>query len=199
MSESHFPNSGSIRGLDGKSLVLQAVDIVQLIGQTVSLKKRGRSYTGLCPFHNEKTPSFHAEDRKGRYHCFGCGVSGDHFTFLVELEGLPFPEAVAQLAAEAGGTLAIALRRFRHRREADAFVLPSAAVTRWRVSQRPSAPLPVPGIGRARWLLELMRCRAGETAEFEVEASDGEGRIAFSPRLADRSPAAGHGRRRAAG
>lgn len=100
-----------------------------------------------------------------------------------------------QLAAEAGGTLGIALRRFRHRREADAFMLPSAAVTRWRVSMRPSVPLPVPGIGRAQWLLELTRCRSGETAEFEVEASDAEGRIAFSSRLADRSPEAGSWRR----
>ena len=59
-------------------------------------------FWACCPFHGEKTPSFHAEDRKGRYHCFGCGVSGDHFTFLVEQEGLSFPDAVAQLAAEAG-------------------------------------------------------------------------------------------------
>lgn len=96
-----------------------------------------------------------------------------------------------QLAAEAGGTLGLAVRRFRNRAEADAFTLPSAAVTRWRVSVRPSVPLPVPGVGRARWLLELTRCRAGEAAEFEVEASDAEGRIAFSPRLADRPAAAG--------
>lgn len=99
-----------------------------------------------------------------------------------------------QLAAEAGGTLGIAVRRFRHRREAGAFLLPTAAVTRWQVSVRPSVPLPVPlpvpGIGRAQWLLELTRCRSGETAQFEVEASDAEGRIAFSSRLADRSPAA---------
>ena len=96
-----------------------------------------------------------------------------------------------QLAAEAGGTLGLALRRFRHRKEADALAQPSAAVTRWRVYMRPSAPLPVPGIGRAQWLLELARCRAGEAAEFDVEATDAEGRIAFSSRLADRSPAAG--------
>ncbi|GMB79961.1 ImuA family protein [Shinella zoogloeoides] len=96
-----------------------------------------------------------------------------------------------QLAAEAGGTLGIALRRVRQGRGADAFALPSAAVTRWRVSMRPSVPLAVPGIGRARWLLELTRCRAGEAAKFEVEASDAEGRIAFSSRLADRSPETG--------
>lgn len=96
-----------------------------------------------------------------------------------------------QLAAEAGGTLGIAVRRFRHKAEANPYGQPSAAVTRWRVCVRPSVALPVPGIGRARWLLELVRCRAGEAAEFEVESSDAEGRIAFSSRLADRSPEAG--------
>jgi hypothetical protein len=55
-----------------------------------------------CPFHGEKTPSFHCEDKKGRYHCFGCGVSGDHFRFLTELEGLSFPEAVERVAGMAG-------------------------------------------------------------------------------------------------
>src|SRR5690606_37330629 len=55
-----------------------------------------------CPFHGEKTPSFHCEDRKGRYHCFGCGVSGDHFRFLTDLDGLSIPEAVEKVADMAG-------------------------------------------------------------------------------------------------
>lgn len=81
--------------------------ISEVVGRKVSWDKRksnpGRGdYWACCPFHGEKTPSFHADNRKGRYHCFGCGASGDHFTFLVEQEGLSFPEAVAQLAAEAG-------------------------------------------------------------------------------------------------
>lgn len=83
------------------------IPISQVVGRRVAWDKRksnpGRGdYWACCPFHGEKTPSFHAENRKGRYHCFGCGASGDHFTFLVEQEGLSFPEAVAQLAAEAG-------------------------------------------------------------------------------------------------
>lgn len=83
------------------------IPISDVIGRKVTWDKRksnpGRGdYWACCPFHGEKTPSFHAENRKGRYHCFGCGVSGDHFTFLVEQEGLSFPDAVAQLAAEAG-------------------------------------------------------------------------------------------------
>jgi DNA primase len=86
------------------------IPISQVVGRRVSWDKRksnpGRGdFWACCPFHGEKTPSFHAEDRKGRYHCFGCGVSGDHFTFLVEQEGLSFPDAVTQLAAEAGVAL----------------------------------------------------------------------------------------------
>ncbi len=83
------------------------VPITDVVGRKVTWDKRksnpGRGdYWACCPFHGEKTPSFHADNRKGRYHCFGCGASGDHFTFLVEQEGLSFPEAVAQLAEEAG-------------------------------------------------------------------------------------------------
>lgn len=83
------------------------IPISEVVGRKVAWDKRksnpGRGdYWACCPFHGEKTPSFHADNRKGRYHCFGCGASGDHFTFLVEQEGVSFPEAVAQLAAEAG-------------------------------------------------------------------------------------------------
>jgi DNA primase len=83
------------------------IPISSVVGRRVSWDKRktnpGRGdYWACCPFHGEKTPSFHADNRKGRYFCFGCGASGDHFTFLTEREGLSFPEAVAQLAAEAG-------------------------------------------------------------------------------------------------
>lgn len=59
-------------------------------------------FWACCPFHGEKSPSFHCEDRKGRYHCFGCGVSGDHFRFLTELDGMTFPEAVERVAEMAG-------------------------------------------------------------------------------------------------
>jgi DNA primase len=83
------------------------VPISSVIGKRVIFDKKksnpGRGdHWACCPFHGEKSPSFHCEDRKGRYHCFGCGVSGDHFRFLVELEGLSFPEAVEQIAIMAG-------------------------------------------------------------------------------------------------
>ena len=94
-----------------------------------------------------------------------------------------------QLAAEGSGTLALAVRRWRRQGEAADFGQPTASLTRWRVSARPSARLAVPGVGRARWLLELVRCRAGECADFEVEACDGKGRLALSSPLADRSAA----------
>ena len=83
------------------------VSVSSVIGRTVQWDKRKTNagkgdYWACCPFHGEKTPSFHCEDRKGRYHCFGCKESGDVFTYLVQKEGLPFPEAVERLAAEAG-------------------------------------------------------------------------------------------------
>ncbi len=83
------------------------VNISDVIGKRVSWDKKKTNtprgdYWACCPFHGEKSPSFHCEDRKGRYHCFGCGVSGDHFRFLTDLEGLSFPEAVQQIADMAG-------------------------------------------------------------------------------------------------
>lgn len=87
--------------------VRDRVPISALIGSRVSWDKRKTNasrgdYWACCPFHGEKSPSFHCEDKKGRYHCFGCGVSGDHFRFLTELDGLSFPEAVERIADMAG-------------------------------------------------------------------------------------------------
>ncbi len=78
------------------------VALAELIGRRVKLKKRGREHEGLCPFHNEKTPSFTVSEAKGFYHCFGCGAHGDVIGFVMRSEGLSFPEAVEKLAAEAG-------------------------------------------------------------------------------------------------
>ncbi len=96
-----------------------------------------------------------------------------------------------QLAAERTGTMAIAVRRWRRQTEASDFGQPTAATTRWRVSVLPSEDLPVAGIGRARWLLELMRSRAGECAEFEIGACDAKGRIDLSTGSADRPNTSG--------
>ncbi len=94
-----------------------------------------------------------------------------------------------QLVAESSGTMAIAIRRWRRMTEASDFGQPTASVTRWRVSALPSAPLPVPGVGRPRWLVELIRARAGECADFIVDACDEQGRLALPADLADRSAA----------
>ncbi|WP_299860608.1 DNA primase [uncultured Hoeflea sp.] len=90
--------------------IRERVPISDVIGRHVTWdrKKTNTSrgdWWACCPFHGEKSPSFHCEDRKGRYHCFGCGVSGDHFRFLTELESLSFPEAVARIADMAGVAL----------------------------------------------------------------------------------------------
>ncbi|MGM9903050.1 DNA primase [Enterococcus sp. 10A9_DIV0425] len=73
-------------------------NIVEVIGQYVQLKKSGKNYLGLCPFHEERTPSFSVAEDKQIFHCFGCGKGGNVFTFLQELEGLSFPEAVIKVA-----------------------------------------------------------------------------------------------------
>jgi DNA primase len=83
------------------------VSLSSVVGRKVAWDRRksnpGRGdFWACCPFHSEKTPSFHVDDRKGRYHCFGCKASGDIFTFLTEKEGVSFPEAVERLAQEAG-------------------------------------------------------------------------------------------------
>lgn len=80
-------------------------DIVEVVSGYVKLQKKGSSYMGLCPFHNEKSPSFSVSDSKQMYHCFGCGAGGNVFTFLMNYENLTFPEAVRALADKAGVAL----------------------------------------------------------------------------------------------
>jgi len=82
--------------------VKQQADIVRVIGEYVRLKKSGQNFTGLCPFHQEKTPSFAVHPVKQIYHCFGCGAGGDVFKFVMELEKLTFPEAVRAVAEKCG-------------------------------------------------------------------------------------------------
>ncbi|MBM3313765.1 DNA primase, partial [candidate division WOR-3 bacterium] len=80
-------------------------DIVQLVGAYVPLKQAGRYYKGLCPFHTERTPSFHVNPERQTYHCFGCGTGGTAIRFVMAVEKLEFPEAVKFLAKRLGITV----------------------------------------------------------------------------------------------
>ncbi|HLU27676.1 MAG TPA: DNA primase [Glycomyces sp.] len=94
--------AGRIRDADIQ-LVRERVDIAEVIGERVTLRNAGGgNLKGLCPFHDERSPSFNVTPARGVYHCFGCGVGGDAITFLTELDGLTFVEAVERLAARAG-------------------------------------------------------------------------------------------------
>src|ERR1043166_4666059 len=78
------------------------ITLSEVIGRKVALKRKGREYAGLCPFHNEKTPSFWVNDQKNFFHCFGCGAHGDAIGFTMRIDNVSFPEAVERLAGEAG-------------------------------------------------------------------------------------------------
>ncbi|MBP1620254.1 MAG: primase, partial [Acidobacteria bacterium] len=89
-------------GRDSVARVREAADIVEVVGEQVRLRRRGRTFEGLCPFHEEKTPSFSVDPDKGLYYCFGCHQGGDIFKFLMQTARLSFAEAVEQLAQRYG-------------------------------------------------------------------------------------------------
>src|SRR6185369_5061017 len=82
--------------------IAAANDIVEVIGSYFPLKRAGASYRALCPFHQEKTPSFHVNPARQSFHCFGCGVGGSVFRFVMDYEHVDFPTSVRRLAARAG-------------------------------------------------------------------------------------------------
>lgn len=98
--------------------IRNAADIVDVISARVFLKKAGKDYAGLCPFHAEKTPSFTVSPEKQIFHCFGCGAGGDVFTFLMKYEGISFPEALEAVARQYGVVLPSAQMSDRQRRQA---------------------------------------------------------------------------------
>jgi DNA primase len=87
---------------DKKEEIRQTADIVEVVGDYVKLKKSGSGFVGLCPFHSENTPSFHVTPQLGIYKCFGCGESGDVFSFVMAMEGISFPESLRSLADRYG-------------------------------------------------------------------------------------------------
>jgi DNA primase len=103
--------------------IRERVDIVEVVSQTVTLQRKGNSHVGLCPFHQEKTPSFNVVQHKGIYHCFGCGEGGDAFKFLMKTRGMSFFEAAKELGDSVGLEVqdrelsAEERHRMRHRRD----------------------------------------------------------------------------------
>src|SRR6201996_1390631 len=115
--QSQILESRSFRMSDFAQSVKQQADIVRVIGEYITLKKSGaQNYSGLCPFHGEKTPSFSVHVTRQFYHCFGCGVSGDVFKFVQEIEKVGFPEAVKIVAQKCG--IALPKREFNSPEEA---------------------------------------------------------------------------------
>jgi DNA primase len=87
---------------DPREEIRERIDLVELVSGYVRLERAGSNFKGLCPFHTERTPSFHVSPSLNRFHCFGCGASGDAFAFLMRIEGISFREALQRLAARAG-------------------------------------------------------------------------------------------------
>ena len=85
--------------------IQEKTDIVEVISRCIPLKKLGKNYKALCPFHHEKTPSFVVSPDKQIYHCFGCGAGGNAFSFVMRYENVEFPEAAETLAEKAGITI----------------------------------------------------------------------------------------------
>ena len=88
--------------MDDVALVREKIDIISLVGETVQLKKAGKNFKGLCPFHSEKSSSFMVSPDRQIWHCFGCSKGGDCYSFVMEQEKIEFPEALRILAKRAG-------------------------------------------------------------------------------------------------
>lgn len=139
------------------------LNIVDIVGDYVPLKKSGSTHWGLCPFHSEKTPSFSVSTDKQTFHCFGCGKGGDVFTFLMEIEGLSFTEALKQLAQRAGVELKYDGQHHKKNIQKDvAKSIMEEALLFFKLSlASESAQLP-------KSYLEARQVRAQECAEFEL-------------------------------
>src|SRR5256885_3419614 len=106
-------NLSGPNGSDNKAQVLAATDTVELVGQTVSLKRRGKDFVGLCPFHQEKSPSFSVSPAKQMFYCYGCKEGGNAIDFVMKRDRIEFIEALRVLADRAG----IELARFAGHKE----------------------------------------------------------------------------------
>jgi DNA primase len=145
------------------------VSLADIVQRRVRLTKRGREYTGLCPFHNEKSPSFTVSEEKGFFHCFGCGAHGDAIGFVMRSGNLTFPEAVESLAAEAGLDVprATPQERERAQRQVGLHAVLEAACVYFEAQLRTAAGRPALDYLRARGLDDetIQRWRLGFAPE----------------------------------
>lgn len=188
----HEVAGGGHGAVDGAAAALFAAGIAaRTIGKILWVVTRRDLFApalAQAGLHPDRLIQVEAGDEKALLACVEEGLRhGGLGAVVAETARLSMPASRRlQLAAEGSGTIGIAIRRWRRQTEAGDFGQPTASVTRWRVSVLPSEPLPVPGLGRSRWLLELIRCRAGDSADFEVEACDPKGRLAVSSSVAER-------------
>ena len=157
----------------------QRLSLVAVIARKVKLTRRGRESTGLCPFHNEKTPSFTVSDEKGFFHCFGCGAHGDVIGFVMRSEGLSFPETVERLAREAGLALPVSSPEERQRAERQATLVTAMETAAAWYEQQLKTPC-------GREALDYLRRRGlaeGTIARFRLGYAP-EGRTALREALA---------------
>lgn len=146
-------------GVNHVEEVRQKLDLLDVVSARVDLKKSGRSYKGLCPFHNERTPSFILSPERQNWHCFGCGAGGDVFAFVMKAEGVEFGEALRLLAARAGVTLDFSPRKVAESEERRRLLAANHAAARFFAQQ-----LAEPGGRQAREYLEQRGVRP-ETVE----------------------------------
>ena len=158
----------------------------------------GLEQSGLMP---DRVIHVEAGDDKSVLACMEEGLRhGGLGAVVADIARLPMTASRRlHLAAKESGVIGIAVRRWRRQSDANDFGQPTAAMTRWRVSVLPSKALPVPGVARARWLIELIRARAGESLDIELEACDGSGHLGLPADMADRPAAAEDWRHSAAG
>jgi protein ImuA len=185
----HEVAGGGNGAIDGAAAALFAAGIAARVkGKTLWCLTRPDLFApaiaqaGLGP---DRVIYVEAGDEKSVLACFEEGLRhGGLGSVVAEVSRLSMTGSRRlQLAAESSGTIGLALRRWRRQTDASDFGQPTAASTRWRVSVLPSRPLPVPGVGRHRWLVELIRARAGESADFELEACDDKGRLGLPSNL----------------
>ncbi len=200
----HEVAGGGNGAVDGAAAALFAAGVAaRTKGKILWVVTRGDLFApalAQAGLHPDRLIRVEAGDDKSLLSCFEEGLRhGGLGAVVAETARLSMTASRRlQLSAESSGSIGIAIRRWRRQTEAADFGQPTASVTRWRVSVLPSAPLPVPSISRARWLLELIRCKAGESADFEVEACDDKGRIALPSEMAYGSPQKEIGRRASA-